>query len=195
MSKIVAVEHLTMDGVMQGPGRPDEDRRDSFNDGGWAAARAGDAAIQKTVAARMGSSWSLLVGRITYENFYGFWPKQLPNPMTEALNRVDKFVASTTLTEPLHWQNSKLLTGDVPSAVGELRRTHDKTLVIFGSGVLVQTLMPHDLIDEFVLPIHPIVLGQGRRLFPKGGAPARLELVEATTTATGVVIATWKLVA
>jgi dihydrofolate reductase len=193
MSKIVAVEHLTLDGVMQGPGRPDEDRRDDFKYGGWAAARAGDDAIQKIVAARMGRPWSLLVGRVTYENLYGFWPKQPPNPMTDALSSVEKFVASTTLAEPLPWQNSKLLTRDVPGAVDELKRHHDKMLVIFGSGVLVQSLMRHDLIDEFVLPIHPIVLGQGRRLFPDGGAAARFELVEATTTATGVVIATWKL--
>lgn len=148
MSKIVAVEHLTMDGVMQGPGRPDEDRRDGFKEGGWAAARAGDATIQKIVAARMGSPWSLLVGRVTYENLYGFWPKQPPNPMTDALNRVEKFVASATLAEPLQWQNSKLLTRDVPGSVDELKRNHDKTLVIFGSGVLVQSLMRHDLIDE-----------------------------------------------
>lgn len=193
MSKIVAVEHLTLDGVMQGPGRPDEDRRDGFEESGWAAARAGDAAIQKIVAARMGSPWSLLIGRVTYENLYGFWPKQPSNPMTDALNRAEKFVASTTLAEPLQWQNSTLLTGDVASAADELKRHHDKTLVIFGSGVLVQALMRHDLIDEFVLPIHPIVLGQGHRLFPVGGAPARFELVEATTTATGVVIAIWKL--
>lgn len=195
MSRIVVVEHLTMDGVMQGPGRPDEDRRGGFKDGGWAAARAGDAAIQKTVATRMGSPWSLLVGRVTYENLYGFWPKQSSNPMTDALNTVEKFVTSTTLTEPLHWQNSKLLTGDVPGAVDELRRNHDRTLVIFGSGVLVQSLMRHDLIDEFVLPIHPVVLGQGHRLFPDGGAPARFELAEATTAATGIVIAIWKSIA
>src|SRR5690606_16920213 len=107
--------------------------------------------------------WSLLIGRVTYEDFYGFWPRQPPNPMTDALNRVEKYVASTTLTEPLAWQHSKLLTGDATDAIVELKRTHEKTLVMFGSGVLVQSLMRRDLIDEFVLQIHPVVLGRGRR--------------------------------
>jgi len=112
--------------------------------------------------------------------------------VTDALNRVEKFVASTTLREPLPWQNSKLLVGDVPDAVRDLKRKQDKTLVIFGSGVLVQSLMQHDLIDEFVLQIHPIVLGRGRRLFPSEGVPAKLILTESTTTETGVVIGMWK---
>jgi hypothetical protein len=99
MSKVVAIEHLTLDGVMQGPGRPDEDRRDGFEYGGWAAAR-NDPVMQEVMGARMGSSWSLLVGRTTYEDFASFWPKQSPNPFTEALNNVEKFVASTTLADP-----------------------------------------------------------------------------------------------
>lgn len=191
MSKVVAIEHLTIDGVMQGPARPDEDRRDGFEHGGWGAERASDPAIQKIIGARMGNAWSLLVGRVTYDDLYGHWTRQPPNPMTDALNRVEKFVASTTLREPLPWQNSKLLAGDVPDAVRELRRKQDKTLVIFGSGVLVQSLMQHDLVDEFVLQIHPIVLGRGRRLFPDEGVPAKLTLIESTTTGTGVVIGTW----
>lgn len=189
MSKIVAIEHLTLDGVMQAPARPDEDCRDAFDCGGWGAGDD-DPKMRKVIGARMGSAWSLLIGRVTYEDFYGFWPKQPPNPMTDALNRVEKYVASTTLTEPLAWQNSRLLTGD---AIVELKRKHEKTLVIFGSGVLVQSLMQRDLIDEFVLQIHPVVLGQGRRLFPQDGAPAKFELVESTTTGTGVIIAIWRL--
>lgn len=101
MSKIVAIEHLTIDGVMQGPARPDEDCRDGFKQGGWGAERASDPVIQKIIGARMGNPWSLLVGRITYDDLHGHWTKQPPNPMTDALNRVEKFVASTTLTEPL----------------------------------------------------------------------------------------------
>jgi dihydrofolate reductase len=191
MAKIVAIEHVTLDGVMQSPARPDEDTRDGFDKGGWGAERASDPAIQKVIGARMGTDWSLLVGRITYEDLYGHWTTQPPNPMTDALNRVQKFVASNTLTEPLSWQNSKLLSGDVPASVADLKREHDRTLVIFGSGVLVQALMRRDLIDEFALQVHPIVLGCGCRLFPDAGVPANLELVEATTSATGIVIGTW----
>jgi dihydrofolate reductase len=192
MSKVVAIEHLTLDGVMQGPGRLDEDTRDGFEYGGWAAA-ANDPAMQKVTGARMGSSWSLLVGRTTYEDFASFWPNQpQPNPFTEALNNVEKFVASTTLTEPLPWQNSTLLKGDAADAVAKLKKDHDKTLVIFGSGVLVQSLMRLDLIDEYVLQIHPLVLGKGRRLFPDGSPLTNFSLVDSVTTATGVIIATYR---
>ena len=193
MSKVVAIEHLTLDGVMQGPGRPDEDRRDGFEYGGWGAA-AYDPAMQKVIGARMGSSWSLLVGRTTYEDFAKVWPNQpQPNPFTEALNNAEKFVASTTLTEPLPWQNSMLLKGDATDAVAKLKKDHDKTLVIFGSGVLVQSLMRCDLIDEYVLQIHPLVLGKGRRLFPDGSPLTNFSLVDSVSTATGVIIATYRL--
>jgi len=101
MSKVVAIEHLTLDGVMQGPARPDEDRRGNFEHGGWGTA-GNDPLMQKVIGERMGRSWSLLVGRITYEDLYGYWPKQPSNPMTDALNRVEKFVASTTQSE-LPW--------------------------------------------------------------------------------------------
>jgi dihydrofolate reductase len=178
---------------MQAPARPDEDCRDGFECGGWGAGDD-DPKMRKVIGARMGSAWSLLIGRVTYEDFYGFWPKQPPNLMTDALNSVEKYVASTTLTEPLAWQHSKLLAGDAADAIGELKRTHEKTLVMFGSGVLVQSLMRRDLIDEFVLQIHPVVLGRGHRLFPQDGAPAKFELVESTTTGTGVIIAIWRLV-
>ena len=192
MSKVVAIEHLTLDGVMQGPGRPDEDRRDGFEYGGWAAAR-NDPAMMEVMGARMGSSWSLLVGRTTYEDFASFWPNQpQPNPFTEALNNAEKFVASTTLTEPLPWQNSTLLKGDAADAVAKLKKDHDKTLVTFGSGVLVQSLMRRDLIDEYVLQIHPLVLGKGRRLFPDDSSLTNFSLVDSVTTGTGVIIATYR---
>ena len=192
MSKVVVIEHLTLDGVMQGPARPDEDRRDGFEYGGWAAA-ANDPAMHKVIGARMGSSWSLLVGRTTYEDFAKVWPNQpQPNPFTEALNNAEKFVASTTLTEPLPWQNSTLLKGDAADAVAKLKKEHDKTLVIFGSGVLVQSLMRRDLIDEYVLQIHPLVLGKGRRLFPDGSTLTKFTLVDSVTTGTGVIIATYQ---
>jgi dihydrofolate reductase len=192
MSKVVVIEHLTLDGVMQGPARPDEDRRDGFEYGGWAAA-GNDPAMQKVIGTRMGSSWSLLVGCTTYEDLASFWPNQpQPNPFTEVLNNVEKFVASTTLTEPLPWQNSTLLKGDAADAVARLKEEHDKTLVIFGSGALIQSLMRRDLIDEYVLQIHPLVLGKGRRLFPDGSPLTKLSLIDSVTASTGVIIATYR---
>jgi len=135
----------------------------------------------------------LLVGRTTYEDFAKVWPNQpQPNPFTEALNEVEKLVASTTLTEQLPWQNSTLLKGDANDAVAKLKKEHDKTLVIFGSGVLVQSLMRRDLIDEYVLQIHPLVLGKGRRLFPDGSPLTKLTLVDSVTTGTGVIIGTYR---
>jgi dihydrofolate reductase len=193
MSKVVAIEHLTLDGVMQGPGRPDEDRRDGFEYGGWAAA-ANDPVMRQVAGERMGGSWSLLVGRTTYQDLAGFWPGQpRPNPFSDALDAAGKFVASTTLTEPLPWRNSTLLRGDAADAVARLRQEHDRTLVVFGSGVLVRSLMRRDLVDEFVLQIHPLVLGGGRRLFTDGSPLTKFRLVDSVTTGTGVVIATYRL--
>jgi dihydrofolate reductase len=139
MSKLIVIEHVTLDGVMQGPGRPDEDRRDGFKFGGWAAA-AHDPLLQKVIGERMGGSWSLLVGRITYEDFASFWPSQpQPNPFSEALSKAEKFVSSNTLAEPLPWQNSALLRGDAAEAVAKLKNEHEKTLAIMGSGALVES--------------------------------------------------------
>ena len=116
MSRVIAIEHLTLDGVMQAPGHPEEDLRDGFPHGGWAASRGQDPVMQEMMGARMSSAWSLLAGRTTYERFAEYWPRQEPNPFTEALNRVQKYVASTTLAEPLAWQNSSLLRGDAGDA-------------------------------------------------------------------------------
>jgi dihydrofolate reductase len=191
MSKVVVIQHLTLDGVMQAPGHPDEDPRDGFAHGGWAQ-RDNDPVMQEVMGARMGASWSLLLGRMTYERFADFWPRQEPNPFTDALNQVRKYVASTTLGEPLPWENSELLKGDAVAAVAALKESQDGNLVVFGSRVLVQFLMRRDLVDEFVLQIHPLVLGSGRRLFPDSGPPATFRLVDSVTTATGVVIATYQ---
>jgi dihydrofolate reductase len=191
LSKVVAIEALTLDGVMQSMGRPDEDRRGGFEYGGWAMGR-GDAVMQKVLGAHMSGPWSLLLGRITYEIFADYWPKQPPNPMSEKMNTVEKFVASTTLTEPLAWQNAILLHGDAPDAVARLKKEHPKKLVIFGSGVLVQSLMRRNLIDEYVLQIHPLVLGTGLRLFRDGSPLTNFTLVDSVTTGTGVVIATYR---
>lgn len=192
MGKVIVIEHLTLDGVMQAPGRPDEDARDGFQHGGWAN-RAQDPVMQKVMGAHMSSAWSLLAGRTTYERFADYWPKQEPNPFAEALNRVTKYVASTTLAEPLPWQKSNLLKGDAADAVARLKEDLGENLVVFGSGVLVRSLLTHNLIDKFVLLTHPLVLGSGRRLFPNtGSVPITYQVIDSTVTDSGVVIATYE---
>src|SRR5713101_294062 len=191
MSKIVAFTSLTLDGVMQGPGRPDEDRRAGFEHGGWAIPYA-DSVMGAASAESGKSSGALLFGRRTYEDFYDVWPKRTDdNPFTAVLNNTQKYVASTTLKEPLPWVNSTLLKGDAAEAVARLKVELGKDLLIMGSGELVQSLMRRTVIDEYVLLIHPLVLGSGRRLFTDGGAFAALRLVATSTTTTGVVIATY----
>ena len=189
MGRVVVTNHLTLDGVMQAPGRPDEDRRNGFEHGGWAVPN-NDEVMGRFLGERMGRRGALLLGRRTYEDFYGFWPKQTDNPYTERLNATRKYVASNTLSEPLPWSNSLLLSGDVPNAVGELKN-QEEGIGILGSGELVRSLLPHGLIDEYVLMIHPLVLGTGRRLFPEGTSLG-LRLVDSVTTTTGVLIATYE---
>jgi dihydrofolate reductase len=191
MSKIVVFESLTLDGVMQAPGRPDEDPRGGFQHGGWAIPYA-DTGLGRITGESMASGGALLLGRRTYEDFYAVWPNRTDNPFTEVLNNTQKYVASTTLKEPLPWRNSTLLKGDVAEAVTGLRAQPGKDIVVLGSGELVQTLTKHNLVDEYVLLIHPLILGSGRRLFRDGGAVARLRLVDTETTATGVVIAAYQ---
>jgi dihydrofolate reductase len=192
MSKIVAFTSVTLDGVMQAPGRPDEDRRGGFEHGGWAIPYADS--VMGTVSAESGaSSGALLFGRRTYEDFFNVWPKRTDdNPFTAVLNNTQKYVASTTLKEPLPWINSTLLKGDAAEAVARLKEQPGKDLVVLGSGELVQSLMRRNLVDEYVFPIHPLVLGSGRRLFTDNGAFAALRLVAAKPTTTGVLIATYR---
>jgi len=189
MSRVVVINNLTLDGVMQAPGRPDEDTRGDFEHGGWAVPYE---AMGSQMGERMGRTEALLLGRRTYEDFYGFWPEQTDNPFTEVLNTIQKYVASTTLEEPLPWSNSTLLEGDAAEAVARLRERPGNDLVVLGSGELVQSLMQRNLIDEYLLLIHPLVLGSGRRLFPEGSPFATLRLVDSVTTTTGVVIATYQ---
>jgi dihydrofolate reductase len=192
MSKLVVIEHVTLDGVMQGPGRPDEDTRGDFPHGGWAAARTDDVMGQK-MAGAMGGGGPLLLGRRTYEDFYGYWPNQTGNPFTPVLDAATKYVASTTLAEPLPWANSHLLDGgDAAHAVATLRRQDGPDIAVLGSGDLLRTLIGTGQVDELMLMIHPIVLGTGRRLFANGGPPAMLALTDCATTTTGVVIATYR---
>jgi dihydrofolate reductase len=192
MARITTFTHVTLDGVLEAPGRPDEDSRGEFGYGGWEV-RYADPVMGEVAAQGMASEGALLFGRRTYEDFYGFWPNQpQPNPFTDVLNRSQKYVASRTLNEPLPWENSTLLKGDAGESVAELKARSDTDLVLLGSGDLIQTLMRHDLIDEFIVLIHPLVLGTGRRLFEDGGPPATLRLADSKITTTGVIIATYR---
>src|SRR6266498_4740808 len=191
MSKIVVFNSLTLDGVMQAPGRPDEDLRGGFQHGGWAVPYS-DPAMGRAAGESSATAGGLLFGRRTYEVFYKVWPNRTDNPFTEVLNNSQKYVASRTLKKPLPWMNSTLLKGDVPEAVAGLKSQLDKDLVILGSGELIQPLMRHNLIDVYTLLIHPLVLGSGRHLFKEGGPSATLHLVDTKTTSTGVVIATYQ---
>ena len=193
MAKIGVFNHLSLDGVMQAPAAPDEDTRDGFEKGGWAAGRD-DEVLGRKIGEGMSGEGALLLGRRTYELFHSFWPHQTDNPFTEVLNRSTKYVASTTLSEPLPWANSVLLGDDVPAAVAEVKASETRDIVILGSGELIQSLLPHGLIDEYILLTHPVVLGSGRRMFADGGAPADLQLAEAIPTTTGVIIATYRAV-
>jgi dihydrofolate reductase len=192
MRKVVAFTSLTLDGVMQAPGRPDEDRRGGFEHGGWALPYA-DPEMGKAAAESMATTGGLLFGRRTYEDFYSVWPKRTDNnPFTDVLNNTQKFVASRTLRPPLPWINSTLLEGDATEAVARLKEQPGKDIVVLGSGELLQSLMRCNLIDVYVLQIHPLRLGSGRRLFSDGDSRAALDLVGSKTTSTGVVIATYR---
>ncbi|HEU5346020.1 MAG TPA: dihydrofolate reductase family protein [Ktedonobacterales bacterium] len=191
MGRIIVNNNVTLDGVMQAPARPDEDERGGFTHGGWAIPYT-DAVMMEQAAKGGATSGALLLGRRTYEDFFAVWPKRTDNPFTAVLTNTQKYVASTTLKEPLPWANSTLLAGDAADAVAELRRQPGKDIVILGSGALIHSLARRNLIDEYRLLIHPLILGSGRRLFPDGAAPATLRLISTITTTTGVVIATYQ---
>src|SRR5262245_8615314 len=159
MGKVVVNLSLTLDGVMQAPGRPDEDTRGGFEHGGWALPYFDPVVMGRAAAESMAKMPPLLLGRRTYEDFYKVWPNRTDNPFTEVLNNSRKYVASRTLEEPLPWINSTLLKGDAAETVAGLKEQMDQDIVILGSGELVRSLMRHNLIDEYVLSIHPLVLG------------------------------------
>jgi dihydrofolate reductase len=191
MPEVVVNLSLTLDGVIQAPGRPDEDLRGGFEHGGWALPYF-DSVAASVAAEGIAQMPALLFGRRTYEDFFAVWPKRTDNPFTDVLDNAQKYVASTTLKEPLPWGNSTLLKGDAAAAVAKLKRQPGKDLAVLGSAELVQSLMRHNLVDEYVLSIHPLVLGSGRRLFSDGVPFAALRLVDTKTTTTGVVIATYR---
>jgi dihydrofolate reductase len=189
MGELTVVESITLDGVMQAPGRADEDTRGGFEYGGWGRPYA-DETMGRAMGERMGGPGGIVLGRFTYEDLFAYWPKQEDNPYTETLNRTQKYVVSKTLTKPLPWENSTLVGDDAAEAVAALKR-QEEHLTVIGSGSLVGSLMPAGLIDEYLLLIHPLVLGSGRRLF-SDGVFAQLRLVDSLTTGTGVVIGTYR---
>jgi dihydrofolate reductase len=175
---------------MQAPAAPDEDTRGGFARGGWGRPYQ-DKVMAAEMARSMARGGALLLGRRTYEHFYRVWPNRRNNPYTEVLNNTQKYVASRKLKGPLPWMNSTLLKGDAVAAVRKLKKQKGKDLVILGSGDLVASLMPHGLIDSYLLSIYPVVVGSGRRLFSKGDV-AKLKLVHSVPTSKGVLIATYE---
>jgi dihydrofolate reductase len=190
MGRLRIVESLTLDGVMQAPGRPDEDTRGGFEHGGWATPYVDDV-MGRAMGEQMGVGGSILLGRRTYEDFAEVWPNREGDPYSEALNAAQKHVASNTLNDPLPWENSTVISGEAAEAVAALKQEDDAGLTILGSGELVRSLLGPGLIDEYLLLIYPLILGSGSRLFPEG-AGVSLELAGSLTTTTGVVIATYR---
>lgn len=190
MRKLTVSEFVSLDGVMQAPGGADEDTEGGFRHGGWQMGYFDDVAGER-IGASMAQTGAFLLGRRTYEIFASYWPTQSDDdPFAKILNGLPKYVASTTLAEPLAWQNSTLLQGDVAKAVAELKEGEGGNIVVLGSGGLVQTLYENDLVDEYALMIHPIVLGSGKKLF-RDVPKKPLKLADSVTTSTGVVMATY----
>ena len=191
MRKLVVGTFVTLDGVMQAPGGPDEDRDGGFEHGGWSFTywddMMGAQIVEWTVQAG-----ALLLGRKTYEIFAAHWPKVGgEDPVAKTLNSVPKYVASRSLNE-VTWNNSSLIEGDVAEAVAALKREPGGEIQVTGSGDLIQTLLEHDLVDEFRLWIFPLVVGEGKRLFGRGTSPGALRLVDAKQSTTGVSIQTYE---
>ncbi|HEX2057736.1 MAG TPA: dihydrofolate reductase family protein [Actinomycetota bacterium] len=188
MRKLIVNTFLTLDGVMQAPGGPEEDREGGFAHGGWSV-NYWDDGMGRVMDEIMGKPFDLVLGRKTYEIFASYWPRVSHDP-AKALNDATKNVASRTLTS-VEWQNSRLIEGDAVEAVRKLKDEDGPELQVHGSANLLQTLIPSGLIDEYHVWTFPVVVGPGKRLFDRGTMPAALELVESVTSTTGVVAATY----
>jgi dihydrofolate reductase len=192
MRKVIVNEFTSLDGVVQAPGAADEDTSGGFEHGGWHL-RYFDDVSQKRVLDSIVEAGGFLLGRLTYEIFAAYWPNasEEEQVIAEPLNTKPKYVASTALTEPLAWQNSTLLRGDVSEAVSALKREDGADVHVIGSTQLVQALIEHGLVDEFRLMIDPVVLGGGKRIFRENGALRMLRLVDGEITSTGAILATY----
>jgi dihydrofolate reductase len=190
MRKVVVVEWMTLDGVVQAPGHPDEDRDGGFEHGGWHLPYFDDTS-REWVVQGYAEAGGFLFGRRTYQNLAAYWPNasEEEQVIAEPLNTKPKYVASRTLAEPLEWQNSMLLRGDLARAVRTLKQEEGRDLHVIGSSEFAQTLIEHDLVDQYRLMIDPLVAGGGKRLFRNSGALKRLRLVESQATSTGAILA------
>jgi len=189
MRKLVVAAFLTLDGVMQAPGGPEEDTSGDFAHGGWSV-NYWDDRIAEAMDKLMGKPFDLVLGRKTYEIFAGSWPHMTEEQGAKPINEATKHVASHTLTT-LDWQNSVPIEGDVVKALRKLKQQDGPELQVHGSANLLQTLIRADVIDEYHLKTFPVVVGSGKRLFEAGTMPAGLKLVESITSTTGVVISTY----
>jgi dihydrofolate reductase len=192
MRKVIVQVWTTLDGVVQAPGAPDEDTTGGFRHGGWSLRYFDDAAM-KWAAGNVSEAGGYLLGRRTYEAFAAHWPNasEEEQVLAEPLNTRPKYVASTTLAEPLQWQNAALLRGDVAPAVADLKQEDGGDLLAIGSTRLVQTLVEHDLVDELRVMVDPLVVGGGKRLFASDGALRPLRLLDSQVTTSGAIIVTY----
>lgn len=186
MRKIIVLEFLTLDGVMQAPGGPKEDTSGGFKYGGWTAPYF-DEMSGKEMGKQMAGKYDLLLGHKTYNIFAGYWPQH--SGEWPQVNKIIKYVVSKTLKNP-KWKNTVVIKDT--NELKKLKNANGPALQVYGSGNLVQTLMQHDLVDEFWLKIFPVTLGSGKRLFDKGTIPAAFELIEFKTSPSGVIFASYK---
>jgi dihydrofolate reductase len=190
MRKVISITQVTLDGVMQSPGGPEEDPTSGFTHGGWAMPfidDAGGQVVRQTVA----GEFDLLLGRRTYEIFSGYWPHHEDNPIGQAFNRAKKYVV-TRILDHLDWQHSHRVDGDVVEKIRRLKAARGPVLHVWGSSELLQTLTAAGLIDEYRVWIFPLILGRGKRLFEPGAPAQALSLVDSQTTATGVMLNTYR---
>jgi dihydrofolate reductase len=190
MRKIIAITQVTLDGVMQAPGGPEEDPSNGFTHGGWFM-RFGDAVVARELDEIMSGKFDLLLGRRTYDIWAGYWPNHGDNPIGKAFNRATKYVV-THRPHQLGWEKSQGIDGSVVKRIRRLKASAGPELHVWGSSELLQTLMAAGLIDEHRLWIAPLVLGQGKRLFEAGGPPRTLTLVETRGTSRGVLLNTYR---
>jgi dihydrofolate reductase len=190
MRKVRAATFVSLDGVMQAPGGPEEDPTGGFVYGGWTVNHWDDQ-MGQVMDAAFAQPFDLLLGRKTYEIFAAHWPYIENDPIAEKFNAITKYVA-TSSTDPLTWKKSVALRGDVPTEVAKLKKGDGPDLLIQGSSQLIQALLANDLIDEYTLLIFPVVLGSGKRFFGDGTKPGDLKLVETKTSTTGVTMSTYR---
>ena len=190
MRELIAITQLTLDGVMQGPGGPEEDPRNGFTDGGWAMP-FGDDAMNQAIGETIAGEFDMLLGRRTYEIFAAYWPNQGGNPIAKAFNKATKYVVTRSLDQ-LDWESSQPIGGDVVDEVRRLKASDGPALHVWGSSELLQALIAAELVDEYRIWVYPVVLGKGRRLFENGVPPRGLVLVETRSTPKGVLINTYR---